>query len=87
MVEVVSGGKGKDQFVLPHVDITYGEVARFAAYVHSSNITPGGEMRMALGIPHGQIPHAMDLLKQTMGVMWEVTFTRVEKKDLPKPGW
>jgi len=71
----------------PTKPIVYGQVAEFAAYVHSSNITPGGDMKLSLGVPHGQIPHAMDLLRQTMGVMWKVTFVRVPKDQLPKAGW
>jgi hypothetical protein len=62
-------------------------VARFAAFIADTRMTPKGEMSLKLGIPYEQVPYVMELMKEIGGVLFEVTVRRVPADQLPEPGW
>jgi hypothetical protein len=62
-------------------------VAMFAGYVVGSNQSPGGEMKLTLGVPFAQVPNVMPVMQHVGGIQFEVTFRRVPFDELPEPGW
>jgi hypothetical protein len=62
-------------------------IATFAAYIMGQSMAPGGEMKLTLGIPFAQVPHAMPVMRYVGGIQFEVTVRRVPMEELPEPGW
>lgn len=74
--------RGVDLQVLPEEP-----VAVFAAYIVGQAMSPGGEMKLHLGVPFAQVPHAMPVMQYVGGIQFEVTVRRVPVEELPEPGW
>lgn len=70
-----------------HVVADEPTVAKFAAYVSTSRLKPGGDMNLTLGVLFDQIPNAMPLIEYVQGVVFEVTVRRVPMDQLPEAGW